>query len=63
MSKTAIIYSYNTQKSKKVAEKVIAAFGKNDIEVIGFNIKDGVDICDYGKLKHEERLPRYAHHA
>lgn len=29
MSKTAIIYSYNTQKSKKVAEKIIAAFGDN----------------------------------
>lgn len=27
MSKTAIIYSFNTQKSKKVAEKVIDAFG------------------------------------
>lgn len=32
MSKTAIIYSYNTQKSKKVAEKIIAAFGKKEIE-------------------------------
>jgi flavodoxin I len=32
MSKTAIIYSYNTQKSKKVAEKVIAAFGEKEIE-------------------------------
>lgn len=31
MNKTAIIYSYNTQKSKKVAEKVIAAFGENEI--------------------------------
>lgn len=34
MSKTAIIYSYNTQKSKKVAEKVIAAFGEKEIEAI-----------------------------
>lgn len=34
MSKTAIIYSYNTQKSKKVAEKVIAAFGENETEVV-----------------------------
>lgn len=34
MNKTAIIYSYNTQKSKKVAEKVIAAFGENEIEAI-----------------------------
>lgn len=34
MSKTAIIYSYNTQKSKKVAEKVITAFGETEIEAI-----------------------------
>jgi flavodoxin I len=34
MSKTAIIYSYNTQKSKKVAEKVIAAYGETDIEAV-----------------------------
>lgn len=34
MSKTAIIYSYNTQKSKKVAEKVIAAFGEKEIEAV-----------------------------
>lgn len=34
MSKTAIIYSYNTQKSKKVAEKIIAAFGENEIEAV-----------------------------
>jgi flavodoxin I len=29
MGKTAIIYSFNTQKSKKVAEKIVAAFGDN----------------------------------
>jgi flavodoxin I len=34
MSKTAIIYSFNTQKSKKVAEKVIETFGKDNIEVV-----------------------------
>lgn len=34
MSKTAIIYSYNSQKSKKVAEKVIAAFGEKEIEAV-----------------------------
>ncbi len=34
MSKTAIIYSFHTQKSKKVAEKVIEAFGKDEIEVV-----------------------------
>ena len=34
MSKTAIIYSFHTQKSKKVAEKIIDAFGKDEIDVI-----------------------------
>lgn len=34
MKKTAIIYSYNSQKSKKVAEKIIAAFGESNIEAI-----------------------------
>ncbi len=34
MKKTAIIYSYNSQKSKKVAEKIIAAFGESNIESI-----------------------------
>ena len=34
MNKTAIIYSFNTQKSQKVAEKIVAAFGEKNIEVI-----------------------------
>ncbi len=34
MGKTAIIYSFNTQKSKKVAEKIIAAFSEKNIEAI-----------------------------
>jgi flavodoxin I len=34
MKKTAIIYSFNTQKSKKVAEKIIDAYGKKSIEAI-----------------------------
>jgi flavodoxin I len=34
MSKTVIIYSFHTQKSKKVAEKVIEAFGKDEIQVV-----------------------------
>lgn len=34
MSKTAIIYSYHTQKSKNVAGKIIDAFGKTAIESI-----------------------------
>lgn len=33
MSKTVIIYSFNTQKSKKVAEKIIDAFGKDNLTV------------------------------
>jgi hypothetical protein len=34
MSKTVIIYSFHTQKSKKVAEKVIAAFGEENIQAV-----------------------------
>lgn len=34
MSKTVIIYSFHTQKSKKVAEKIIEAFGKEEIQAI-----------------------------
>ena len=34
MSNTAIIYSFNTQKSKKIAEKIIETFGKDKIDVV-----------------------------
>lgn len=34
MGKTAIVYSFNTQKSKKVAEKIVASFGDKNIETI-----------------------------
>jgi flavodoxin I len=34
MSKTVIIYSFHTQKSKKVAEKVIQAFGEENIHAV-----------------------------
>ena len=34
MSKIAIVYSFNSNKSKKVAEKISEAFGKDAIEVI-----------------------------
>lgn len=34
MSKTAIIYSFHTQKSKKAAEKIIEAFGKDQIQAV-----------------------------
>ncbi len=34
MSKTVIIYSFHTQKSKKVAEKIIDAFGKAGITAV-----------------------------
>jgi len=34
MSKTVIIYSFHTQKSKKVAEKVIEAFGSDKITAV-----------------------------
>ena len=31
---TAIIYSFHTQKSKKISEKIIEEFGKSEIDVI-----------------------------
>ncbi len=34
MSKAVIIYSFHTQKSKKVAEKVIEAFGEKNIQAV-----------------------------
>ncbi len=34
MSNTAIVYSFNTQKSKKVAEKIIDTFGETKIEPV-----------------------------
>jgi len=34
MSKTVIIYSFHTQKSKKVAEKIIEVFGKENIDAL-----------------------------
>lgn len=34
MNKTVIIYSFHTQKSKKVAEKVVEAFGADNINVV-----------------------------
>lgn len=34
MNKTVIIYSFHTQKSKKVAEKVIEAFGAENIQAV-----------------------------
>lgn len=34
MSKTVIIYSFHTQKSKKVAEKIIEAFGKDNLTAL-----------------------------
>lgn len=41
MSKTAIIYSYHTHKSKKVAEKIIDEFGKSKIEAVNAEEIDG----------------------
>jgi flavodoxin I len=34
MNKTAIVYSYNSRKSKKISEKIINAFGKSLIDQI-----------------------------
>lgn len=34
MSKTGIFYSFNSQKTKLIAEKIIEIFGKNEIEAV-----------------------------
>ncbi len=34
MNKTAIVYSFNSHKSKKISEKVVDAFGGSDIDRI-----------------------------
>lgn len=34
MSKTAIIYSFNTKKTAKIADRIAEEFGKNDLEVL-----------------------------
>jgi flavodoxin I len=47
MSKTAIIYSYNTQKSKKVAEKILIAFGETEIVSINAEELSKEDFVKY----------------
>ena len=47
MGKTAIIYSYNTQKSKKVAEKIMAAFGEKLIEPVNAEELTKKDVEEY----------------
>ena len=34
MSKTAIIYSFNTKKTAKIAERIIEEFGQDRLEVV-----------------------------
>lgn len=34
MSKTGIFYSFNTNKTSKISEKIIEVFGKDELEVI-----------------------------
>ncbi|MCF8390455.1 MAG: flavodoxin [Bacteroidales bacterium] len=38
MKKTAIFYSYNTQKTAKIAQRIIEAFGENTIDSV--NVED-----------------------
>lgn len=47
MAKTAIIYSYNTQKSKKVAERIIEAFGTENIESVNAEVVSKAIIEQY----------------
>ena len=43
MSKTAIIYSFNTKKTGKIAERIKEAFGEEEVEMVNAagNCADG----------------------
>lgn len=65
MSKTVIIYSFHTQKSKKVAEKIIEAFGKDNIaainaeEVTTDNFKENDNFILSAPTWFDGELPNY----
>ncbi|MCL3781132.1 flavodoxin [Prolixibacteraceae bacterium JC049] len=64
MNKTAIFYSFQTNKSAKIAEKIITEFG-NDIEAIDAESLDGATFLGYDNLIlgvptwFDGELPRY----
>lgn len=50
MKKTAIIYSFNSNKTAKVAEKIVEAFGNNPIEKVNAEEIDGKKFLSYDNL-------------
>lgn len=46
MNKTVIIYSFHTQKSKKVAEKIIDIFGKDEITALNVEEVTAADFAE-----------------
>ncbi len=65
MQKTAIIYSFHSQKSKKVAEKITGAFGKTALEPVNAEdlTKEVMEKYDYFILSaptwFDGELPNY----
>ncbi len=50
MNKTAIIYSFNSQKSKKISEKIINAYGGSKIDSINAELVNISDIEKYNQF-------------
>jgi flavodoxin I len=50
MSKTAIIYSFNSNKTAKAAEKIIELFGKNKIQAINAENITENELLNYDNL-------------
>lgn len=50
MKKRAIIYSFNTKKTGKIAEQIIAAFGKNAPEPVNAEDLNGEKFLEYDEL-------------
>ncbi len=50
MSKTGLFYSFNTKKSKLVAEKIMNAFGKDAIEVNNTEVLTEENFLKYDRL-------------
>lgn len=50
MKKIALIYSFNTTKSKNAAKKIVAEFGENKIEVLNAEDITGEEFMSYDKF-------------
>ena len=51
MGKTAIFYSFHTNKTSKVSEKIIEAFGKDSLDVI-----NAEEVTDENFLKYDNYI-------